>query len=144
MFLSLHLASASLPSSIFLYRSLPLGGNINQPSKPNPAGWGWTIISLSSGPTRPFRLSLSHFLYLTRILWSLWLVLRRPLCLFLDAPLLPTPTYLFTFPGPPRGANEKVHLLGMGEGNRYSAAGVPDSQILPKGQPFGGEPPGLG
>lgn len=91
MFLSLHLASASLPSSIFVYRSLPLGGSINQPGKPNPAGWGWTI-SLSSGPTSPFRLSLSHFLYLTRILWSLWLVLRRPLCLLLDVSLLPTPT----------------------------------------------------
>lgn len=100
----------------FVDRGLPLGSSINQPTGRTPLG-GAGPVNLSSGPTSPFRLSLSHFLYLPRILWSLLLVLRRPFCLFLDAPLLSTPTCLFTFPGPPRGAGEKkVHLLGMGEG----------------------------
>jgi hypothetical protein len=138
IFLSLHLASASLPPSIlFLYRSLPRGGSINQPSRPNPAGWGWTSQSVlwpyQSLPVVLVPLSLSHqnpVVFVAGFEAALLSLRRRS--------TLPTPTRLFTFPGPPSGANEKVHLLGMGEGNRYSAAEVPDSQILPKGQAFGG------
>lgn len=48
----------------FLYRSLSLGGSVNQPSRLNPAGWGWTSQSVlwpyQFLPVVLVPLSLSH------------------------------------------------------------------------------------